>query len=119
MILARTNIHGWPRIYNFRLKINSFCLNLINQVDGYMSGHSLSNVSQIPDCTGVPNENDADTSNGGLNKNIIALNNTNKRNYEILWIRVILRILSTLLAIIGVYSMVTSAKIVTITFSKY
>lgn len=72
-----------------------------------------------PPVTGVLNEVDAETNDGGLNKSIVGLEYANERSYSLIWHRVFMAITSAGGAIIGVYFMFTSAKTSTIIFSKY
>lgn len=83
-----------------------------------MSPNAQPNAPLAPQCTGVLNENDADTADGGLNKSIRELKYANNRTYEIIWYRVILKVVSVIGAIYGVYSMFASAKIYTTIFGK-
>lgn len=71
-----------------------------------------------PPLTGVLNEEDAETNDGGLKKSIVGLEYANKRSYTIIWHRVILMGGSISYGIIGLYLMFTSAKAATIIFCK-
>lgn len=72
-----------------------------------------------PPLTGVLNEDDAETTDGGLKKSIVGLEYANARSYAIIWHRVILVTMSMGGAIIGLYAIFTSAKLSTTIFRKY
>lgn len=84
-----------------------------------MSGYMQSNTVLIAECTGVLNENDADTIDGGLNKNIAELKHANDRSFKLVWQNIIAISLFHLGAIYGIYLMITSAKIYTGMFGKF
>lgn len=72
----------------------------------------------IVKCTGVLNEADAETIDGGLDKNITDRKHANDRNFKLVWESIIVISLFHLGAIYGVYLMLTSARIYTGIFGK-
>lgn len=77
------------------------------------------NAPSIVECTGVLNETDAETIDGGLNKNIIKLKHANSWRHQLVWQNIIAIGLFHLGGIYGLYLMFTSARIYTGTFGKY
>lgn len=84
-----------------------------------MSRYAQSNVSSAAEWTGVLNEYDADTNDGGLNKNTVELKYANKRNYKLIWLHVFVAVVAHLGTIYGLYLIFTSAKILTTIYGKY
>lgn len=74
----------------------------------------------IVKCTGVLNEADAETTDGGLDKNIDIADrkHAHDRNFQLVWESIIVIGLFHLGAIYGVYLMITSARIYTGIFGK-
>lgn len=70
------------------------------------------------DCTGVLNENDAETYDGGLVTDITELKKANKRNIVLVWRNIILFAVVHVMALYGAYLLVTSAKLLTILLGK-
>lgn len=62
-----------------------------------------SNTSSVAECTGVLNEDDADTNDGDLNKNVVKLKPANDRKIEIIWQNAIPMVYAHLGAIYGLY----------------
>lgn len=78
-----------------------------------------SNVSSAHRCTSMPNEDDAGTNCDGLDTDISKSVYTNVQNVTVLWRKAIVIALFHLGAVYGVYLIITSAKIQTITFGEY
>lgn len=70
-------------------------------------------------CTGVLDEADCETTDGGLNNNIVKLKHAHNRSFKLVWESVITIGLFHLGAIYGVYLMITSARIYTGIFGKH
>lgn len=70
------------------------------------------------ECTGVLNEADAETIDGGLNKNISERKHASDWRHQLVWQNIIAISLFHLGAIYGVYLMITSARIYTGIFGK-
>lgn len=77
------------------------------------------NAPSINECTGVLDEGDAETVDGGLNKNIIDLKHANNRRFQLVWQNIIAIGLFHLGGIYGLYLVFTSARIYTLIFGKY
>lgn len=77
------------------------------------------NATSIVECTGVLNECDAETLDGGLDKNIVELKHANDRRLQLVWRNIILFSYVHLAAVYGAYLMLTSAKIYTAVFGDY
>lgn len=71
----------------------------------------------ISECTGVLNEQDAETIDGGLVKDIAPLTEAKNRQYALVWRNIILFTYVHIAAIYGLYLLFTSAKIFTIFFA--
>lgn len=65
------------------------------------------------ECTGVLTENDAETIDGGLDKNVAELKHAKPTEFKLRWHIIIYFVYAHLGAIYGVYLMFTSAKIYT------
>lgn len=81
-----------------------------------MPPNATSNV--MVECTGVLNECDAETIDGGLDKNIVELKHANDRKLKLVWRNIILFAYVHLAAIYGAWLMLTSAKIYTALFGS-
>lgn len=77
------------------------------------------NASSENEYTGVLNEDDAETNDGGLNKNVVDLKYANEWNMKLIWGRIISIALFHLGAIYGLYLLITSAKIHTAIFGNF
>lgn len=73
----------------------------------------------VQDCTGVLNENDAETFDGGLVTDITQLKKANKRHIVLVWRNIILFALVHLMALYGAWLLLTSAKLYTTLFGAY
>lgn len=71
------------------------------------------------DVTGVLNENDADTVDGGLAKDIAPLKRAEKRKIKLVWRNVIAFGYLHLAAVYGLWLLLTSAKLLTVGFGEY
>lgn len=69
------------------------------------------------ECTGVLNEHDAETIDGGLVKDIAPLTLASPRKYELVWRNIAAFSFLHLSAIYGVYLLLTSARVYTIIFA--
>lgn len=76
------------------------------------------NATSIVECTGVLNEGDAETIDGGLDKNILELKHANARKIKLVWRNIILFGYVHLAALYGAYLILTSAKVFTSLFGK-
>lgn len=77
------------------------------------------NATSIEECTGVLNESDSETIDGGLNKNVTKLKHAKHRKFNLVWFNVLEYIYIHVAAVYGAYLMVTSASIYTTLFGKY
>lgn len=77
------------------------------------------NATSIVECTGVLNEADAETLDGGLDKNIVDLKHANDRKIHLVWRNIILFSYVHLAAIYGAYLMLTTAKVYSTLFGSY
>lgn len=68
------------------------------------------NATTTNECTGVLNEADAETIDGGLVKDITVLKKAEKRKLVLVWRNIILFAYLHLAAVYGLYLMVFSAK---------
>lgn len=75
------------------------------------------NANSPVECTGVLNENDAETNDGGLAKDIEMLKHANQRRVELVWRNIILFIYVHIAAVYGVWLMLSSARLYTTVFS--
>lgn len=71
------------------------------------------------DCTGVLNENDAETIDGDLVTDITELKTANKRHMVLVWRNIILFAIAHLMAVYGVYLTFTSAKLYTLILGMF
>lgn len=80
------------------------------------SKHKQMAPNAIPtrDCTGVLNENDAETIDGDLVTDIAELKKANKRHLVLVWRNIILFVIAHLMALYGAYLTFTSAKLYTL-----
>lgn len=75
--------------------------------------------SPVVECTGVLNEADAETNDGGLDKNIVELKHAEKRDMVLVWRNIIAFAYVHLAAVYGAYLMLTSAKLATSIFAIF
>lgn len=68
------------------------------------------NATTTNECTGVLNEADAETIDGGLVKDITVLKKAEKRKLILVWRNIILFAYLHLAAVYGLYLMIFSAK---------
>lgn len=83
-----------------------------------MGGYNESNASSVNEFTGVLYENDAETNDGGLNKNVAELRHAEEWKIELVWKKIITIGLFHVGAAYGLYLMITSARIYTIIFGS-
>lgn len=76
-------------------------------------------TSNIVECTGVLNECDAETIDGGLDKNIVELKHAEKRKASLVWRNILLFGYVHLAAVYGAYLMLFEARIYTGIFGNY
>ncbi|XP_059611867.1 acyl-CoA Delta-9 desaturase-like isoform X2 [Phlebotomus argentipes] len=74
-------------------------------------------TSTTSTCTGVLNENDAETVDGGLLNNIETLKKAEKRRLKLVWRNIIAFGYLHLAALFGAYRLFTSAKLFTVLFA--
>lgn len=77
------------------------------------------NATSVVECTGVLNEADAETIDGGLDKNVMELKHANDRKIKLVWKNILIFGYVHLAALYGAYLMVTSARLYTALFGKY
>lgn len=77
------------------------------------------NATSIVECTGVLNECDAETIDGGLDKNVDELKHANDRTLKLVWRNILIFGYVHLAAVYGAYLMLTSARIYTGIFGNY
>lgn len=73
------------------------------------------NAVPTRDCTGVLNENDAET----IDTDITELKTTNKRCMVLVWRNIILFVIAHLMALYGAYLTFTSAKLYTLILGMF
>lgn len=86
-----------------------------------MAPNATSDNNQPPvkaEVTGVLMENDAETIDGGLVKDITQLKNAEKRKLKLVWRNIIAFTYLHIAALYGAWLMITSAKLYTIIFGK-
>lgn len=76
-------------------------------------------TSNAVECTGVLNECDAETIDGGLDKDVVELKHANYRKIKLVWRNIILFGYVHLAAVYGAYLMLSSARIYTGLFGNY
>lgn len=76
------------------------------------------NATSIVECTGVLNEADAETIDGGLDKNVVELKHANDRKIKLVWRNILIFGYVHLAAVYGAYLMITSARLYTGLFGK-
>ena len=74
--------------------------------------------SESAQCTGVLDETDAETHDGGLKTDITQLKHANKRKLKVVWRNIILFSYVHIAALYGGYLFLTSAKWYTNIFGK-
>lgn len=77
------------------------------------------NATSVVECTGVLNEADAETIDGGLDKNVVELKHANDRKLKLVWRNILIFGYVHLAAVYGAYLMITSARVYTGLFGKY
>lgn len=83
-----------------------------------MCRHTATNTTPADKSTGVLNETDAETTDGGLNKNVDKLKYANDWKYTLDWSHIVQLLYVHLAAVYGAYLMITSGKIYTTIFGK-
>lgn len=77
------------------------------------------NATSVVECTGVLNECDAETIDGGLEKNIVELKHADKdTKLQLVWRNIILFGYVHLAGVYGAYLLLSSARIYTAVFGK-
>lgn len=76
------------------------------------------NATTEVQCTGVLNENDAETVDGGLDKNIEELKHAHDRKIVLVWRNILLFAYLHAAAVWGAWLMLSSAKLYTSAFGK-
>lgn len=76
-------------------------------------------TSTTAECTGVLNETDAETIDGGLVKDITPLKKAEQRKMKLVWRNILAFAYVHIAAIYGLWLMFTSAKLVTGAFGKF
>lgn len=76
------------------------------------------NASTTAECTGVLNEQDAETIDGGLTKNIAPLIRAENRKFALVWRNIIAFAYVHIAALYGAWLMLTAAKYYTVLFGK-
>lgn len=76
------------------------------------------NATNEVQCTGVLNENDAETIDGGLDKNIEELKHARDREIILVWRNIIAFAYVHAAAVYGAYLMLTSARLYTSAFGE-
>lgn len=71
------------------------------------------NATSVVECTGVLNECDAETIDGGLDKNVDELKHAHDRKFKLVWRNILLFSYVHLAAVYGAYLMLTSARVYT------
>jgi len=74
-------------------------------------------TNNVVECTGVLNENDAETADGGLEKNIIDLKHAEDRSIVFVWRNIILFAYVHVAALYGAWLILSSAKLYTTIFA--
>lgn len=77
------------------------------------------NATSVVDPTGVLNECDAETIDGGLDKNVVELKHARDRKLKLVWKNILIFSYVHIAAVYGAYLMITSAKIYTGLFGEY
>lgn len=77
------------------------------------------NATSVVECTGVLNECDAETIDGGLDKNIVELKHAANVRFDLVWRNIILFGYVHLAALYGAYLMLFEARIYTGIFGNY
>lgn len=77
------------------------------------------NAVTTAECTGVLNENDAETIDGGLVKDITELKKAEVRKLKLVWRNIIAFAYVHVAALYGAWLLFTSARIYTILFGKF
>lgn len=76
------------------------------------------NATPTVECTGVLNETDAETIDGGLDKNIVELKHAGNRDIVFVWRNIIAFAYVHVAAVYGVWLIFSSAKLYTTAFGK-
>lgn len=77
------------------------------------------NANTPVECTGVLNENDAETNDGGLDKNIVELKGAEKRDMVFVWRNIIAFAYVHAAALYGAWLIFSSAKVYTTIFAIF
>lgn len=77
------------------------------------------NATNDVQCTGVLNENDAETQDGGLDKNVEELKHAGNRKIHLVWRNIIAFTYVHVAAVYGAWLMLTSASLYTTAFGEY
>lgn len=72
-------------------------------------------TTPVVECTGALNEDDVETTDDGLDKNVMELKHA---KIEVIWVQLVVFIYAHFAAVYGAYLMVTSARVYTILFGK-
>lgn len=75
------------------------------------------NANSPVECTGVLNEGDAETNDGGLDKNVVELKGAGKRDIVLVWRNIIAFGYVHAAALYGAWLLLTSAKLQTTAFA--
>lgn len=84
-----------------------------------MDSNMTVRAKSVVECTGVLNEDDVETIDGGLDENVTELTHANYRKIEVIWVQLVVFIYAHLAAVYGAYLMMTSARVYTAIFGKY
>lgn len=84
----------------------------VNQKDNKMPPNSQENT-----CTGVLNETDCETIDGGLARDVTKLKEAGERNLQLIWRNIIVFSIAHLLGIYGLWLICTSARVYTPLFA--
>lgn len=76
------------------------------------------NATNEVQCTGVLNENDAETVDGGLDKNIEELKHADDRKIVFVWRNIIAFAYVHVAAVYGAWLLFTSARLYTVAFGE-
>lgn len=77
------------------------------------------NATSVVECTGVLNECDAETIDGGLDKDVVELKHANSRTLKLVWKNILIFGYVHLAAVYGAYLILVSAKFYTSIFGNY
>jgi len=77
------------------------------------------NATSTVECTGVLDEHDAETIDGGLEKNVVETKQADKQELVLVWRNIILFVYVHIAAVYGAWLMLTSAKLYTTAFAYF